>query len=399
MRNGESVKNLAKKNKKFYILMIILVLLPWFLEAYDSELYFFASPYIVSALKISSSYIGLTASVYAIGIAIFSMVGGYLFDKISPKYVIVSAVGLFTVFTILTGYVYNGLELLIYRFLVGVGIGIFQPATAAFAGDLLNTTRALRIGANSVAFGAGLFVAPYVISPFLPRFSLPFLISGILSIITLALFFYFVPVNYREEVREKINLRKIININTLILSIAILSFGIALFAFLGYYSDYLLYGLNLSKSSATVIASMNGLGELVFLLPIAFISDKISRKISLILSSSILTLASIGLFIGYLGYLPMILLTILWGAGYGGLIVSILSFSQDLVPDEVVGSVTGFMFLTFNIGAIFGAPIMGGLISPYGFEEAGLLAIALPNFIALLLSIIVKSKKLIQKER
>lgn len=392
MRNGESVKNLVRKNRKFYILMIILALIPWFLEAYDSELYFFASPYIINTLKISQSYIGITASVFAIGIAVFSMVGGYLFDKISPKYVIVSAVGLFTIFTILTGYVSNGIELVIYRFLVGVGVGIFQPATAAFAGDLLNTTRALRIGANSVAFGIGLFVAPYVISPFLPNFSLPFLISGIMSIISLALFFYFVPVNYREEVRERIDLRKIINLNTIILSIIILSFGIALFAFLGYYSDYLLYGLNLSKSEATIIASMNGLGELAFLLPIALLSDKVSRKISLISSSMILTLASIGLFIGYTGYLQMVLLTIAWGAGYGGLIVSVISFSQDIVPDEVVGSVTGFMFLTFNIGAIFGAPLMGLLIQSYGFEKAGLLAIALPSFIALLLAVIIRHK-------
>ncbi|BDC18841.1 MFS transporter [Acidianus sp. HS-5] len=118
--------------------------------------------------------------------------------------------------------------------------------------------------------------------------------------------------------------------------------------FLGYYSDYLLYGLGLSKSEARIIASMNGLGELAFLLPIAFISDKVSRKISLVLSAVILTLASIGLFIEYLGYIPMILLTTAWGAGYRGLIVSIISFSQDLVPDDVLGSVTGFMFFTFN---------------------------------------------------
>ncbi|WP_148691238.1 MFS transporter [Acidianus manzaensis] len=374
--------------------MIILALLPWFLEAYDSELYFFASPYIVNYLHISSSYIGITASLYAAGIAIFSFIGGYLFDKVSPKYVIVTAVALFTIFTILTGYVSNETELLIYRFLVGVGIGIFQPATAAFAGDLLNTTRALRIGANSVAFGIGLFVAPYVISPFLPKFSFPFLISGILSIISLALFFYFVPVNYREEKKESINLKRIINTNTLLLSLVILSFGIALFGFLGYYSDYLLFGLKLSQSESTIIASMNGLGELVFLLPIALLSDKISRKLSLIISSIILTLSSIGLFVGYSGYLTMILLTIAWGAGYGGLIVSVIALSQDLVPDEVVGSVTGFMFLTFNIGAIVGGPIMGSFISSYGFEIAGMLAIALPNFIALLISIFVRGKKI-----
>lgn len=47
------------------------------------------------------------------------------------------------------------------------------------------------------------------------------------------------------------------------------------------------------------------------------------------------------------------------------------------IPDEVVGSVTGFMFLTFNIGAIFDAHLMGLLIQSYGFEKAGLLAIAL----------------------
>ncbi|BDC18839.1 hypothetical protein [Acidianus sp. HS-5] len=45
---------------------------------------------------------------------------GYLFDKISSKYIILSTVELFTIFTILAGYVSNGIELVIYRFLVGV---------------------------------------------------------------------------------------------------------------------------------------------------------------------------------------------------------------------------------------------------------------------------------------
>ena len=80
----ETVRQAAGESLARFIIIAIVAGLPAFLEGFDGEIYSFGSTYIVPSLT-GPLYlsIGLILTGYAIGIAIFSLVGGYLFDRYS----------------------------------------------------------------------------------------------------------------------------------------------------------------------------------------------------------------------------------------------------------------------------------------------------------------------------
>ena len=62
---------------------------------------------------------------YAVGIAVFSLLGGFLFVRFSSKIIVVISVRFVSIFTIRAGYSVTCLELLIFIVLGGFEVGIF----------------------------------------------------------------------------------------------------------------------------------------------------------------------------------------------------------------------------------------------------------------------------------
>ena len=64
--------------------------------------------------------------------------------------------------------------------------------------------------------------------------------------------------------------------------------------------------------------------------------------------------------------------------------------AQDSTNDAIAGSVTGWIYLVFNIGALFGGPIFAFLI-PSGFRTAGLGTLGLSSLLSLILTLFTRS--------
>ncbi|WP_201779402.1 MFS transporter [Acidiplasma cupricumulans] len=141
-QKSETVRQLAGESLARFAIIAIVAGLPAFLEGFDAEIYSFGADYIVPSIT-GPAYlsIGTILTGYAIGIAIFSLVGGYFFDRYSVKNTILLSVLIFSAFTVLTGFVTNTPELFAFRLLVGVGVGMFQPAGVALLGDIFFETR------------------------------------------------------------------------------------------------------------------------------------------------------------------------------------------------------------------------------------------------------------------
>jgi MFS family permease len=85
--------------------------------------------------------------------------------------------------------------------------------------------------------------------------------------------------------------------------------------------------------------------------------------------------------------------TFLFGAGWGMFIAVTPALAQDSVPPAVSGTVVGIIYALFNIGAVFGGLIVGGLI-PLGFITAVLLGISLPALLSFILTFSTKKVKI-----
>lgn len=205
-KSERTVRSLAQQNVAWFLLIVVIAAIPAFLEGFDTELYFFGSPYILPTVHASAAFLGDIATGFALGIAIFSVVGGYLFDRFSVKYTVMLSVAVFTVFTVLTGYATTPTILFVARFLVGVGVGVFQPAIVALLGDIFFETRGRAVSAFAIFFGGGLFLGPLVDTPFLPHYSMPFLLSGIAAVLSLGAFQWIIPPTYKKWKRDQCGL-------------------------------------------------------------------------------------------------------------------------------------------------------------------------------------------------
>ncbi len=83
-------------------------------------------------LAISDQMMGHVFGVFAIGYALLQIPAGWMADRYGPRHVLAWVVGLWSVFTALTGLAFNAVSLLVIRFLFGVGeAGAFPGATRA----------------------------------------------------------------------------------------------------------------------------------------------------------------------------------------------------------------------------------------------------------------------------
>jgi len=389
----ETTRKMATGSLIGLITVFVIGALPALASDFDGSAYTFASATIISSLKLHSYYLGILISGYAAGIAVFSLVGGFLFDKFSPKTIVVASVLFFSIFTITTGYSVNGLELVVSRVLVGFGVGMFQAASVAFLGDANPKSRGTGVMVWGVLAGLGLLIAPYIFLPFHHNYRVPFLISGVIGFAISAIFYAFIPNVYKMEKKSRNPLREMVNGYSIFPMLAMFFFGFTLLNVLGYFSYFLENVVGFTYSSTAVIVSVLGVGGIVFGIPAGIASDRLGRKYILVLAIALIALASI-----LMVYLPrnfaiFIVLTIAFGTGWS--IYSILSpaAGQDMVRDQVVGSVSGAVLMTFNIGGIIGPLLLGYLLTRIPFRSAFLYAAVLPAFIALVITIAMRYPK------
>jgi ACS family hexuronate transporter-like MFS transporter len=362
--------------------VIIPVALGMFLVGFDADLYFFGGTFITSIIHVNAFYIGVASSGFAAGIAIFSVIGGYIFDKITTRNGIIISLAIISIFSTLTGFVTNQYELVAYRFLVGFGTGMIQPEIIAFLGDIRPERRQTVIASEGIAFGLGLFVAPYIFSAYstLATFDIPFIIAGLSGAALILVVIALVPSKYKAYKKPEKSIIEVINKPLIFISASFLFFGISYFAFESYATPYMeAYGF--SEGAAAVAFSTFGLALLIATLPGGIIGDKFKRKLVIIASAIVMVIANIIMFVQTPIFLVMTISIILFGAGYG-IYGNVSAFAQETVEDQWRGSAVGFMFLIFNLGSLIGGTLMGAAISFVGYRMAGLYVMIIPMILS-----------------
>lgn len=105
----------------FILAMIVL---------FDRILISVAKDPIASDLGLSDKQMGWALSIFALGYALFQTPSGWLADKFGARKILTAVVTLWSIFTALTGAVYNFVLLLVVRFLFGVGEAGAFPSMA-----------------------------------------------------------------------------------------------------------------------------------------------------------------------------------------------------------------------------------------------------------------------------
>ncbi|MCP4610403.1 MAG: MFS transporter [Planctomycetes bacterium] len=145
-----------------------------------------AADLILKDLSISKETLGLIFSIFAFGYALFQIPSGWIADRLGPRKALTIVVSVWSCFTALTGAARNAVQMLVLRFLFGVGeAGAFPGATQAFFRWLPVKERGLAHGINFSGSRLGaafsLFLMPWLISIIGWRWT--FVVNGVIGII------------------------------------------------------------------------------------------------------------------------------------------------------------------------------------------------------------------------
>lgn len=145
-----------------------------------------AVDYIKRDLSISAEMMGLVLGIFAVGYALFQVPSGWIADRLGPRRALTIVVSVWSVFTALTGAARTAFQMLVLRFLFGVGeAGAFPGAAQAFFRWLPVKDRGLAHGINFSGSRLGaafsLFFMPWLILQIGWRWT--FAVNGLIGIL------------------------------------------------------------------------------------------------------------------------------------------------------------------------------------------------------------------------
>ncbi len=164
-----------------------------FIEGYDMQVVPFAAPAMIKAWHVNRAYFGPVFGFglfgYMLGATILSNLG----DKFGRKKIIVWGGLLFGAFTLASAFSATLRELLVLRFVAGIGLGASIPSAIALAAEYApSRTRATTISVLFIGYNLGSTAGGLVAAKFIPIFGWPvvFYVGGVTPLLlSLALIF------------------------------------------------------------------------------------------------------------------------------------------------------------------------------------------------------------------
>ena len=371
-------RELIKSRATYLIVLLSVLIYSFFVSSFDINLYFYASPFIISHIAASTIYIGLSVSTFTFGVIVSALIGGYAFNRVSIKILFLASISTATAASIMTGFVSAPNDLLLFRFIVGMGTGMLQGTVVGFIGMVYLEKRGFLLSFTGIAFSFGLLIGPYSEAFIAPLYVPSFILSGILGTLSFILLYIMVPNVHRNHSFIGIpRKRKIFSRNLILIFLAIFSFGIGYFGFIGYFSHYLINYMKVGHYISALTVSMLGLGGIILTLPLGRLSDLAGRKLVLMLVYAMLAATSFVIFFLHIPIIILIVMSFFFGGAYDALIIVTAEAAQDYAGSGGEGSSSGLMYSFFYGGGIIGGSFFGLLLAQFGFRFTGVIAVSI----------------------
>lgn len=124
---------------KFHYLLLISAGLGWMFDSMDTGIISFVLPVLMKAWNLSPEQVGTLGSIGLVGMAIGAILSGTIADQIGRKKVFASTLIIYSLATGLCGLSWNYQSLLVFRFLVGFGLGGQLPVAVTMMSEFSPT--------------------------------------------------------------------------------------------------------------------------------------------------------------------------------------------------------------------------------------------------------------------
>ena len=149
---------------KFYKWEVLIMLwMGYLLNQADRQVFNTVLPDISRALELSDTEIGLIATLFNLAFAIFVPIGGWMGDRFSRKWVVVSSVLIFSVATMFTGMAGTMIMLVALRSIAtGGSEALFGPSNYSILSQYHTDTRARAMSIHQTAYYVGVILAGWL---------------------------------------------------------------------------------------------------------------------------------------------------------------------------------------------------------------------------------------------
>ena len=379
--------------------MFVVLLLSYVINAMDRQLFSVLAPDVRKALDLTLPQVGLAATVFTLGMGVAGIPTGYLLSGLSRRSVAILGLIIFSAATYLTAYAHEMPDLLLYRFISGLGEAMQLTALLAIGTTYFLEHRALAASSLNFTFGIGAVIGPNLGATILgaTHWQMPFIVFGLSGAAALVLILVFVKPWFTEVkaadqdaegTRESGLADTIWSKTPMTLAIATAFAGLSIYGYLGLYPTYLREALGFTPKEAGLAVSFYGFGALLSLFG-GWLGDRYDYR-KLLFVSLMISAASGGILFGGLGKsLPMhILFSFAFGGAVSGMAYANLSAGIiKSVKREKASYASGLFVASLYIPAAFAGYLLGVLKENFGWSTAGIVQVAGCALLSALLSV------------
>ncbi len=374
--------------RKAALWMFVILLLSYVINAMDRQLFSVLAPDVRKALGLSLPQVGLASTVFTLGMGVAGIPTGYLLSMMSRRSVAILGLVIFSAATYLTAYAQGMPDLLLYRFVSGLGEAMQLTALLAIGTTYFLDHRAVAASSLNFTFGIGAVIGPNLGAAILgaTHWQMPFIVFGLSGAAALVLIVLFVKPWFTEiqakdqqaAVTQEEGLADSIWAKTpMTLAIATAFAGLSIYGYLGLYPTYLREALGFTPKEAGFAVSFYGFGALLSLLG-GWLGDKYDYRKLLSISLVIAAIAGGILFAGLDKSLAMhVLFSFAFGAAISGMAYANLSAGIiKSVKREKASYASGLFVASLYIPAAFAGYLLGVLKENFSWSTAGIVQVA-----------------------
>ncbi|MCE5347678.1 MAG: MFS transporter [Bacteroidales bacterium] len=362
--------------------LIILLWLAFFFNQADRQIFNIVLPSLRDDLGFTDADMGLIASIFTLFYGLMVPLGGIIGDRINKKYILIVSLLVWSAATLVTGFSYTLVQLIILRSIaLGGGEAFYAPSANSLICEYHQNTRATAISIHQTALYVGIIGSGYLTGYIADSFGWrsAFFIFGGFGII-LATVFYFrikdskVLLNAVVTTDAKKSVKEVIKVfftkpTAILLALAFASFQFAGVGFLTWMPTFLHEKFNFSLARAGFDSTFYHFAAAFFGVIIgARISDKLVQKYFGIRGLVQLVGLLIGApFIFIIGKSDSILIIYLaltiFGLCRGAYDSNIFAALYDVIEMPYRSTATGIMLMfAFVVGSA--APYILGVLKP-----------------------------------
>jgi DHA1 family inner membrane transport protein len=342
---------------------------------------------------------GLLSTIFTLGMAVAGLPTGYLMSRYSRKTVTQIGMLIYSAGTIITVLAVSYADMLFYRAVTGIGEAMQLTALLAIFSSYFSSYRAAGLGTLNYAYAFGAIIGPWLGTRLLVSYGTwraPMILYGVLGFVVMIL----VAVAVRPWLSEVGGTKKqdqnvggaatLSNLNTVVLTVQTVLFGLAIYGYLGMYPTFLREQLHYAPTDIGQVMSTYGLGVLVSL-GSGWLGDRFSPRVVLSIAFLFAAAICVVLFNGPPSFAVQATFSFLLGTAFSGTIfVNLAGYHIKSVTSALTGRASGIFVTSLYGSATVAGYMIGWLARQFGWPTATNTQLVLLCVIAAALSFVLR---------